>query len=598
MKKLFTILVLLFFIANIQLLFAEDDAFLINIPEVPESVSADDDFAININIDIQPHYFLYEDKIRVEFEPSSIFSFGQLELSESVAKYDNFLEKEVKIYKKKAELSSLVSFKGSVDPGQYSIVLTVFYQGCSEATCFLPMRKKFTVPITVTAAAVNNTRGNDPDMDAEEGRELTAFEKTIKNKGLFGALLFAFLAGIGLSFTPCIYPMIPITVAIIGGQETKSPLKGFYLSLVYVLGIAVIYSALGVAAASTGALFGSAVKSPWVVGFVAVVFIALAFSMFGVYELKMPTALAEKFGGKKKSSGVIGIFFMGLVSGTVASPCVGPVLVSLLVYIAGTGNKVLGFWLLFVLAWGMGLLLIVVGTFSGLVKSLPKSGGWMVMVRKILGILLLGAALYYIRPVLSENIFLVILGVFFITVGVFSGGLDRLVSESSVMLRVKKSFGVVCIIFGIYFLVGTLLLNGLILKPLSAVFSSAGATVSAQKEIGIQWVFSEPEGRSIAQERNMPVMIDFWAEWCSVCKKLDKKTLHDPGIITESKRFVNIKIDCTNTDDNEIKKLWSKYNIVGLPTIIFIDQSGKIINRSTINKFVTPVELKRIMNDI
>ena len=598
MKKLYTIFILLFFIANIQPLFAEDDAFLVNAPEVPESVTAGDDFAININIDIQPHYFLYEDKMRVEFEPSSLFTFGQLQLSDSVAKYDKFLEKDVKIYKNKAELSSLVSFNSNVNPGQYSIGLTVYYQGCSEETCFLPMRKKFTVPVTVTALTVNKIEESDPGIDADNGRELTAFENTIKNKGLFGALLFAFLAGIGLSFTPCIYPMIPITVAIIGGQETNSPFKGFYLSLVYVLGIAVIYSALGVAAASTGALFGSAVNSPWVVSFVAVVFIALAFSMFGVYELKMPTAMAEKFGGKGKSSGVIGIFFMGLVSGTVASPCVGPVLVSLLVYIAGTGNKVLGFWLLFVLAWGMGLLLIVVGTFSGVVKSLPKSGGWMVMVKKIMGILLLGAALYYIKPVIQENIFLVILGVFFITVGVFSGGLDRLVSESTVMLRVKKSFGVVCIIFGIYFLVGTLLLNGLILKPLSAVLSPSGSTVSTQKEGGIQWVLSEPEGRKIAQERKMPVMIDFWAEWCSVCKKLDKKTLHDPDIIDESKRFVNIKVDCTNTDDNEIKKLWAKYNIVGLPTIIFIDKTGKVRERSTINKFVTPVELKKIMNKI
>ena len=440
MKKLFTIVILLFFIANIQTLFAGDDAFLVNAPEVPESVSAGEDFAINLNIDIKPHYFLYEDKIRVEFEPSDIFTFGELELSKPVTKYDTFLEKEIKIYKNKVELSSSISFDDNVAPGQYNIVLTVYYQGCAEETCFLPMRKKFTVPIDVTALTVNNTVGSGPGMVVDNDRELSAFEKTIKNKGLFGALLFAFLAGIGLSFTPCIYPMIPITVAIIGGQETKSPLKGFYLSLVYVLGIAVIYSALGVAAASTGALFGSAVKSPWVVSFVALVFVALAFSMFGVYELKMPTGLAEKFGGKKNSSGIIGIFFMGLVSGTVASPCVGPVLVSLLVYIAGTGNKVLGFWLLFVMAWGMGLLLIVVGTFSGVVKALPKSGGWMVMVRKILGILLIGAALYYIKPVLSENIFLVILGMFFITVGVFSGGLDRLVSESCVMLRVKKEF--------------------------------------------------------------------------------------------------------------------------------------------------------------
>lgn len=592
--SLFTLL--LFLAVQATILFADSEPFIVDAPRIIGEIRVGEDFDVNINIDIAPNHFLYKDKTRLEFKPSKDFIFTPAILPNGQIKYDKFLEKEVEIFKNRVTFSSKVSFSDKVDTGQYDIGLVVYYQGCSDVTCFLPQRKEFTIPITVLPADLDQAGSTSV---SDKDKESTAFEETIKNKGLLSALIFAFLAGIGISFTPCIYPMIPITIAIIGGQETHRPLRGFYLSLIYVLGIAVVYSALGVAAASTGALFGSAVKSPWVVGFVAAVFIALAFSMFGVYELKLPTSLAEKFGGKKNGAGALGIFFMGLVSGTVASPCVGPVLVSLLVYIASTGSKFLGFWLLFVFAWGMGLLLIVVGTFSGALKALPKSGTWMVMVKGILGIILMGAALYYIKAIIPEGIFLIVLGIFLITVGVFSGGLDRIVSESAVLLRVKKSFGVLCVIFGIYFLIGTLLLKGLILEPLSAIQTSIGSKESASDEgSGIEWMLSEDGGLRLARNGNRPAMIDFWAEWCSVCKKLEKKTLSDPDIVKESKRFVNIKIDCTDVDDPKIKDIWARYGIVGLPTIIFLDRSGVVLQGKTVNGFVDPFELKKIMGEI
>ncbi|MGR3219713.1 MAG: protein-disulfide reductase DsbD family protein [Candidatus Anammoxibacter sp.] len=590
-RTLYVLTLLLLLVAPGSRLFADTEPFVVDSPQIIGEIRAGGSFDLSISINVNSDYFIYKDKTKLEFEPLKGFVFGPAILPQAKIKHDKFLGKDVEIYKGKVTLASQVSFAGNVEPGQYDIKLTVYYQGCSDVTCFLPQRKEFTLPVTVLP---NN---NEPQGSASISDD-NSESSDIADKGLFGMMIFAFLAGIGLSFTPCIYPMIPITVAIIGGQESQKPIKGFYLSLIYVLGIAVVYSALGVVAASTGMLFGSAVNSPWVVGFVAVIFIALAFSMFGVYELQLPTSLAEKFGGKKKGMGVIGIFFMGMVSGTVASPCVGPVLVSLLVYIASTGSRFIGFWLLFVFAWGMGLLLIAVGTFSGSLKVLPKSGTWMEVVKKIMGILLIGAALYYLRAIMPEKIFLIVLGMFLIIVGIFSGGTDRLVSKSAVFTRVKKSFGFLCIIFGIYFLVGTLLLKGLILAPFAGIQSPVDSELAAKNKIGIDWVLSEDQGLKIAADGNMPIMIDFWAEWCSVCKKLEKKTLYEAGVVKESKRFVNIKIDCTDVDDPDIKNLWVKYGIVGLPTIVFIDENGSVVKGKTINGFVNASDFKKIMSEI
>lgn len=590
---------------------AVEEPFSVNVSSTKDEVKAGESFDVNIEIGIAHDYFIYKDKTRVEVDAGDESVIAVTNYPKAETKYDKYLEQNLAIYKKKTKLITNVSILTDIKPGKHDLTFKVFYQGCSGETCFIPQMKEFTVPINVSAAvdiapinATNKTTNTEGEGNSSPGnvrREKTSFEKTIESKGLLGAMIFAFIAGIGLSFTPCIYPMIPITVAIIGGQSANRPLKGFYLSLFYVLGISVVYSSLGVVAASTGALFGSAINSPWVVGLVAAVFIGLAFSMFGVYELKLPSSLAEKFGGKK-GSGVLGVFIMGMISGTVASPCVGPVLVSLLVFIASTGSKVLGFWLLFVLSWGMGLLLIAVGTFSGVLNVLPKSGAWMEMIRKVLGILLIGAAFYYVKGIVPEKIFLISLGIFLIIVGVFSGGLDRIVAESAVLSRVKKSFGILCIIFGIYFLVGTLLLKGLILSPLTftqpANVNSDINNVATGSETEIEWITSEKQGLTLAVNNSTPVMIDFRADWCSVCKKLEKKTLKNPRIVEKSKSFINIKIDCTNVDDPVIKELWAKYGIVGLPTIIFIDKDGAVQKEKTVNGFIDPSGFEKIMESI
>lgn len=565
----------------------------------PERIAAGNSSRISVGLIAAPNHYIYRDQVRVDAEPLEGFQFEPFNFPKPKVKFDIFQEKDVEVYEGEVGLTSTVKVSGNTPPGKYNLKLTVHYQGCSASTCFLPVSKSFVLPINVepSKGGLATKELTKPAAAPASPTKKTAttetgvFQKTIEKKGIFAALLLAFVAGIGLSFTPCVYPMIPITVAVIGGQSAGTPLKGFLLSLVYVLGISIVYSVLGIAAASTGTLFGSAMQSPYVIGFVVAVFIALAFSMFGAYTLQIPTFLSEKF-GQKSGAGIAGVFFMGLVAGTVASPCVGPALVSLLVYIATTGSKVLGFWMLFTFAWGLGLLLIVIGTFSGSIKALPRSGAWMGIVERIFGLLLFGAALYYLKLVIPEWLFTVILGTFLIVTGVFSGGLDRIAAESGTLIRVKKSFGIVCLVFGLYFLAGTLLIKGLFLPPLS----TTSPTISTQEEI--DWVTSEVEGLATAKASARPVIIDFWAEWCSVCKKLDKKTYADPEIISESKRFVNIKVDCTNTDDPTVRLLWKKYGVVGLPTLVFVSPDGTILKDKTVTGFVVPSELLRIMKSM
>jgi len=588
-----------------QITFAESSPFAVKVTSLKDRVPAGDLIPVVVALAIAPNHRVYKDQVKVESGDPSRYTVTSTELPAGKIKYDQFLEKEVENYEGPIEVKSFVQVPRDTPTGLHDIKLKVRYQGCSDKICFLPKVEEFLIPVQIESAdwgmpALQTTdKPTQTVSKSEKKAEAGGFQKTIESKGIFVGLVLIFLAGVGLSFTPCVYPMIPITVAVIGGQATgeqataRKPLTAFFLSLIYVLGISIVYSAMGVVAASTGALFGVALQSPWVIGFVVTVFVALAMSMFGVYYLRVPSFISDRL-GTKSGKGFIGVFVMGLVSGIVASPCIGPALASLLVYIASTGNKFLGFWMLFVFAWGLGVLLIVLGTFSGAIRALPKSGGWMETVERIFGLLLIGAALYYLRFILSESAFVITLGIVLIVTAIFSGGFDRLTHESTVFQRAKRAFGIIVFIFGAYFLVGHLLIKGFILPP----FLTSTAVSSAVAKERIDWVLNEEEGLRQAKAEGKMAAIDFWAEWCAACKEFEKYTYTDPDVIRESRRFVNIKIDGTNANDPKIKQLWDKYGVVGLPTIIFINKDGTIAQDKTITGFVNAKEFFQILRGL
>lgn len=415
--------------------------------------------------------------------------------------------------------------------------------------------------------------------------------------GYFWTFAAVFIAGILLSFTPCVFPMIPITLAVIGIKGIGNPAKGFILSLFYVIGIAVTYSVLGFIAATTGAAFGAAMQSPILLWVVVILFFTLSLSMFGLFELQIPSSIASKFGrvGERKGRGLINAFLLGIVAGIVASPCISPVIAGLLTYVARTGNQLLGISLFFTLALGLGVLFIVLGTFPGLLTSLPKPGSWLVEIKKFLGLLLLGATFYFLKLLISYKLYLLTLSITLSFLGVFTGAFYKVDHTASPFIKIRKALGLIFIVAGAAILFS---LTFTIVESGNRLVTSGLSDIQSKKAVEeIKWIYSEQEGLKLAKEQNKPVILDFYADWCIACKELDKITYTNKEVIKESQRFIMIKVNCTK-DNEEIKKIQRKYSIRGYPTIVFINSTG--ISEQKIKQigFITPDKFLEIMKKI
>lgn len=380
-------------------------------------------------------------------------------------------------------------------------------------------------------------------------------------EGSILAFAVAFAGGVLTSLTPCVYPLIPITVSIFGARKAGSRGEAMALSGLYVLGIAAMYSALGVGAALTGAAFGSVMQNPWVIGFVAVVLAVMAASMFGAFELQLPQGLQARLNGVG-GAGRAGAFAMGLVSGIIAAPCTGPVLAAALTFVAAKGSVAFGFGIMFAYALGMGLLFFLIGAFS---VSLPKSGPWMDTVKSVFGVALLAAAGIFLKDAFPavKGIFSAAHGAALLAagaaaLGVLAGALHGSF-HGPALQRALKGAGVVLLVCGIVYAAG-----------------ASGARERARAAAGFTWLHSEEEAFRLARAEGRPVIVDFWADWCTACKELDKIAWSDPRVREEASRFVAVKIDGT-TGDDAFQRISEKYGIVGMPTVLFIDAKGREI---------------------
>ena len=433
-------------------------------------------------------------------------------------------------------------------------------------------------PSDITSAAPDDESGSGDAGSAAKGAltlpEQTGLAGRLQHalaKRSFLAFLLVFLGGIATSFTPCVYPMIPITISYIGGRAHHR-LHGFLLSLVFVLGIAVMYSALGLVAAVTGSLFGGLMQSTPVLIGVTVIFFAMGASMLGAFDLALPSGLQSKLQGGPRT-GFLGAFFMGMVTGIVASPCVGPVLVVLLAGVAAIGSIPLGIALLFTFALGLGLLFLVIGTFAGVLSSLPQVGAWMDTVKHVFGVILLAMGIYFLRGVLGPNLFLLASGAFLVFVGVFAGAFHAVGEAPSRRRMARKAMGLVMLLVG-----GFLLLAG-VGRMMGIGLTAAPALTGESTPAGHgTWLADDAAGLAQAKAAGKPVMLDFWADWCGACKELDHKTWSDPEVRRELERFVAVKLDLTAKNDVNQAKL-ATYGVPGLPTVIFLDASGREVSR-------------------
>jgi thiol:disulfide interchange protein DsbD len=368
--------------------------------------------------------------------------------------------------------------------------------------------------------------------------------------GLIWTLLGVFLGGMALNLTPCVYPIIPITVSYFGGRGGG---RGSVLAhgLCYVGGLALTNSLLGVAAALTGGLMGAALQNPSVLAAVAAVLLVFAASLFGLWELRLPSALTRT--ASRSYAGFFGSVFMGLTMGVVAAPCIGPFVLGLLTWVAGTGSMLLGFTVFFTLSLGLGLPLLFLAIFSGRIDRLPRAGEWMVWVRRLMGWVLVGMAFHFSRPLLPPDVGLFLLAAVACAAGVDLGWRAKGAGGTRSFSLLRHATGVLCVVLAVT-LVGGRLLRG----P------------------GMPWHAVTDALVSSARRGGRPVLIDFSAAWCTPCRRLEDETFHDKRVVAlATARFTALKVDLTSSGNPLNERLLREYAIKGVPTIVFLGADGK-----------------------
>lgn len=459
------------------------------------------------------------------------------------------------------------------EPGQYEIGGTLRVQACDDMVCLAPSNIPVAFSLTVT---------DDPDMVSDieslifdeytpssgnfvtfdQAGEQNQIAAMIDESGLLVALIAIFFIGLALNLTPCVYPMISVTVSIFGGQTDTNIVRVFFKALTYVLGIATMYSVLGVIAALSGGLFGSALQSPLVLAIIGLLLLALALSMFGLYEIQMPYWLTSKLGGQS-ASGFVGVYISGLVVGVFAAPCIGPPIIALLAFVGAKGDPVFGFWSFFILSLGLGFPYLILGTFSGLLTKLPKSGVWMVWVKKVFGVVLVGVGLFYMGLALIPAYTPWILAATLLIGGVYLGFLERSGTDRKGFRSFKWALGITSIVLGIMMVQN-------LMKP------------------SVEWEPYDPVRMEQALADGKPVVLDFYADWCIPCLELDRVTFVNEDVIEALDPFVRLKVDLTNFDSEESEALRQQYDIVGVPTIVFIDTSGQEVRSARVIGFLNP----------
>ncbi len=411
------------------------------------------------------------------------------------------------------------------------------------------------------------------------GSDTGAFARAL-NQGALVALGASYVFGLATSMTPCVYPMIAITVSVFGAKEATSRVQGMLLSLTFVLGIVCLFAPLGVVSALTGRGFGSALGNPWVVTLIAVVFVSLAASLFGAFELALPPGLNNRLAAVG-GTGYRGALLLGLVCGLVAAPCVGPFLFGLLGWIATTRNVVLGSAAMTLYGLGLGTLFFVVGTFA---VNLPKAGAWMVGIKWVGGVCLAYMALAYVRDAIPKETIrawvspgtpYLVTGALIFAIGLVLASVhvaaERRRSKIAHLSRVTKLTSIAPAIAGLFMVISWCQLP-------KASAASAGA---------LQWESSEVTALARAASERKPLLVDFGASWCAACKELEEKTFPDPQVRAEGARFVALHVDATDDDDKGVAAVRQKYGATeGLPVVLLFDSAGKEAARFT--EFVGP----------
>jgi thioredoxin:protein disulfide reductase len=552
-------------------------------------------------------YYLYRDKLGVAPAAGSGVVVKSLTLPRGEIKNDpNFGDTEVF----HTPVQAVVAL-GRKRGGEQHISVETSFQGCADAgLCYPPERKRFDVvlaaldsgaptqraPAKLTAAAAASAQ--EPTLEPPPATdqsvspaavtapvdESSRVAQILHERSFWGVVASFFGFGVLLSFTPCVFPMIPILSGIIVGQGHRvSRGHALLLTSVYVLGMAVTYAAAGVAAGLSGTLLATALQTPWVLGAFALLFVGLALSMFGVYDLQLPTALQSSLSdasNRMRGGTFWGVLAMGVLSAVIVGPCVAAPLAGALLYINQTRDAVLGGSGLFAMALGMGVPLLAVGASAG--ALMPRAGAWMQTVKNFFGVVLLGLAIWILAPVLPAVVQMLLWAGLLICAAIYLHALDALPHNASGYRKLWKGVGVIALLLGVALLIGALSGGRDILQPLAGLRTAGSAGVPAQPGPRFVKVVSVADlEEKLTQAAGRPVMLDFYADWCVSCKEMERFTFTDPGVRARMERMVLLKADVT-ANSREDAALLQRFGLFGPPGMIFFDADGNQLARRVI----------------
>lgn len=580
------------------------DYLKLSIFQDKKTYSNKDTVKIGLQITIREHYHInsYEVNDPTLIQTSVSVNSKEFKLLNSFFPKDKklkfeFTENEINVYEGEIFAGISLIQTAPLQNGIYDLPVSFSYQACDDKVCYPPKTLTENIKVEINNAKVSgneintkifsnidflspvkiketsektqtslkeNTRTDTPDA---ENSDLAAY---VEEHGIAALLIFIFLGGLALNLTPCVYPLIPITVSYFGAQANNSKSQSIMMGVFYALGMSITYSALGVFAALTGSLLGTALQNPFVIIAIALILIALGTSMFGLFEIRVPQSLAMM--GNKNRSGYFGSVLMGLTVGFIAAPCIGPFVLSLLVYVGKLGNAFTGFLLFFVLSLGLGLPYIFLAASSSSISKLPRSGEWMEGVKIIFGLILFGMALNTLEPLIPKNIFHYLFPLYIIFSGLYLLLIDKKGKSSNIYSKIKNIVAIIAIVMGAW-----------MLKPTGEIEEVKWNNLNSLESIE----------KSIKSE-NKPVMIDFYADWCAQCKELDKYTYTNPEVVELSNRFNNIKVDLTSGNSD----ITDKFEIKGLPVVVFLNAKGEEIKELRVTGFLKPEEFKNKLNSI
>ncbi|MDH4190127.1 MAG: protein-disulfide reductase DsbD [Betaproteobacteria bacterium] len=535
---------------------------------------------VELRFEIADGYYMYRERFQFSVEGPTGIKLGSPELPTGTRKKDEFFG-EVETYRK--DLRIRIPLERSVAQAT-RLQLKVTSQGCADSgVCYVPMDSRASIQLAALDVGLPDDARpgiSEAPRSVQPTARISIFASDLDIARLFeGNLLLVLVSffgfGLLLTFTPCVLPMVPILSGIIAGEGKRlNKMHALSLSLAYVLGMAITYALVGVAAAYSGWLLAAALQNAWVLGAFALVFVALALSMFGYYDLQLPHFLHHRLHaahGRLKGGRLASVAVMGALSAVIVTPCVAAPLAGALLYISQTKNVLLGGAALFTMALGMGVPLVVVGVSEG--ALLPRAGAWVNAVKHFFGVLLLAVAIWIVAPVLPVPVVMFLWAALLVGSGVFLRALDSLPAEAPASLRLAKATGLIALVAGVALLIGALSGAREPLRPLAGLM---GGTLQSAGPVKWTRVNSLGDLERVLRAAGKPVMLDFYADWCVSCKEMESFTFSDPRVRAQLDRMLLVQADVT-ANAEEHKRLLKRFSLFGPPGIIFFDAKGREI---------------------